>query len=103
MSAFNVLYIHVNPNFVDFKIFSERLAYVMVLASNEMSSVAELRGARGMRPHRVQILSISCSFRGNLAKLYVGAPHLGEILDPPLVIDECCWVPFALGDNNTDF
>ena len=42
-------------------------------------------------PLGVQILSISCSFWENLAKLYVGAPPpeswrplLGEILDPPL-------------------
>ena len=40
-----------------------------------------------------QILSISCSFWGNLAKSYVGAPLenwrplLGEILDPPLKIE----------------
>ena len=42
-------------------------------------------------PLGVQILSISCSFRENLAKSHVGAPRgswrplLGEILDPPLV------------------
>ena len=41
-------------------------------------------------PLGVQILSISCSFWGNLARLYVGAPPgelappLGEIPDPPL-------------------
>ena len=59
------------------------------------------KGARGTRPPPpppgVQILSISCSFRENLAKSYVGAPppgswrsHLREILDPslaPLIID----------------
>ena len=43
-------------------------------------------------PPRVQILSISCSNREILAKSYVGdppleswRPHLGEILDPPLL------------------
>ena len=42
-------------------------------------------------PLGVQILSILCIFGENLAKSYVGtplprglAPHLGEILDPPL-------------------
>ena len=52
--------------------------------------VADLRGAQGTPPG-AQILSISCSFWENLAKLYVGAPTpgswrplLGEILDPPL-------------------
>ena len=56
-------------------------------------SVADLRGAQGMRPPLgIQILSISCSFWENLAKSYVGArlgswrPLLGEILDPPLKI-----------------
>ena len=56
--------------------------------------MADLRGARGTRaPPGVQILSISCSFWGNLAKSYVGAPPgswrplLGKILDPPLVIN----------------
>ena len=45
---------------------------------------------------RVQILLIACSFWGNLAKSYVGAPleawrpRLGEILDlPPYMIHEC--------------
>ena len=37
-------------------------------------AVADLRGsARDVRP-RVQILLISCSFGGNLAKSYIGAP-----------------------------
>ena len=46
-------------------------------------------------PPPVQILSISCSFRENLAKSYVGVPPeswcplLGEILDPPLLILPC--------------
>ena len=51
-------------------------------------SVADL-GARG-----AQILSISCSFRENLAISYVGAPPPsgelappGEILDPPLQVE----------------
>ena len=58
-----------------------------------MCTVADLRGARGMRTPLVQILSISCSFWENLAKSYVGAPLgswrplLGEILDPPLVYE----------------
>ena len=50
-------------------------------------------GARDAPLHPdVQILSISCSFWGNLAKSCVGAPlppgwrpYLGEILDPPQV------------------
>ena len=57
-------------------------------------AVADLRGVRGMRaPLGVRILSISCIFGENLAKLYVGAPLgswcplLGEILDPPLSRD----------------
>ena len=43
-------------------------------------------------PGSILILSISCSFWGNLAKSCVGAspgswlPHLGEILDPPLLL-----------------
>ena len=57
-------------------------------------AVADLRGTRGTRtPLGVQIVSIPCNFLENFAKLYVGAtptpegwrPHLGEILDPPLV------------------
>ena len=51
-------------------------------------SVADLGGARGARvppPLGAQILSISCSFRENLVKSYVGAPP-GEILDPPLIL-----------------
>ena len=54
--------------------------------------VADLRGGYDRRaPLRIQILSISCSFGENLAKSYAGAPpegwrpHVGEILDPPLV------------------
>ena len=57
-------------------------------------AVADLRGGRKGRappPPPAQILSISCIFWENLAKLYVGAPPsgswrplLGEILDPPL-------------------
>ena len=48
-----------------------------------------------MPPPGVQILSISCSFWENSAKLYVGAslpplgswrPLLGEILDPALLV-----------------
>ena len=46
-----------------------------------------------MPPPGVQILSISCSFWENWAKLYVGAlplgswrPLLGEILDPALLV-----------------
>ena len=47
-----------------------------------------------MPPPPAQILSISCSFGGNLTKLYVVPPseslrsHLGEILDPPLLSSE---------------
>ena len=43
------------------------------------------------RPQDFEILSISCSFWENLAKLCVhtpplgSRPHLGEILDPPLL------------------
>ena len=60
-------------------------------------SVADLGGAQGAPPPPLgaQILSISCSFRENLAKSYVGAPPPpppgelaplpGEILDPPLI------------------
>ena len=45
------------------------------------------RGAQGAPPPLgTQILSISCSFRENLAKSYVGAPPPGEILDPPLMM-----------------
>ena len=54
-------------------------------------AVADLGGAQGARaPMGTQILSISCSFRENLAKLYVGVPPWGvgaspgEILDQPL-------------------
>ena len=68
----------------------------MVLASNEMPSVAELRGGARDATPPIQILSILGNFGS-------WRPLLGEILDPPLVIDECCCVPFAFGDNNTDF
>ena len=38
--------------------------------------MADLRGCEGREPHLgAQILSISCSFWGNLAKTYVGAPY----------------------------
>ena len=59
-----------------------------------ISAVADLRGGvRDARPPLcVQILSISCSFWENLAKLRVHAPPLegsrpplGEILDPSLI------------------
>ena len=41
-----------------------------------IKAVADLRGAQGTRaPLGVQILSISCSFWENLAKLYFGAPR----------------------------
>ena len=54
-------------------------------------SLVDLSGAQGTP--RAQILSISCSFWENLAKLYVGAPpppkgwrpDLEGILDPPLL------------------
>ena len=57
------------------------------------SAVADLHSKiLDARTPGVQILLISCSFRENLAKLYVGAPLpqslsplLGEILDPPLL------------------
>ena len=58
-------------------------------------SVADLGGVRGTPPppRGTHILSISCSFRENLAKSYVSAPSPrgswrspGEILDPPLQI-----------------
>ena len=49
-------------------------------------------GASDACPPGFQTLSISCSFREHLAEWYVGAPlpgswrpHLGEILDPPLL------------------
>ena len=50
-------------------------------------------GMRDVRAPGVQILSLSCSFRENLAKSCVGAtprpgewgPYLGEIRDPPLL------------------
>ena len=50
----------------------------------------DLRGREGRSP-TVQILSISCSFWEIFSKPYVGAPpeswrpHLGEMLDPPLM------------------
>ena len=46
---------------------------------NNKRSLADLRGRDGPAPSplRVQILSISCSFRENLAKSYVGAPLRG--------------------------
>ena len=63
-----------------------------VIRKLDQCPVVDLRGARGTRaPLGVQILSISCSFWENVAKLYVGAPPgswrplLGEILDPPLM------------------
>ena len=58
-----------------------------------LCTVADLHSKFWTRPPPVQILSISCSFGGNLAKSYVappwrvGAPLLGEILDPPLYRD----------------
>ena len=49
---------------------------------DEPLSVADLGGAQGTRdPLGTQILSISCSFLENLAKLYVGAPP-GELAPP---------------------
>ena len=45
-------------------------------------SLADLRGERDVHPFGVQILSISCSFRENLAKSYVGAPD-GGLAPPP--------------------
>ena len=55
------------------------MEHQMVLLSN---AVADLRGARGTRAPRAQILSISYSFWENLAKSYVGAP-LGSWRPPP--------------------
>ena len=51
------------------------------------------RGARGMHsppptplsPPPIQILSISCSFWEIFGKIVCCHPHLGEILDPPLL------------------
>ena len=66
-------------------------------------TVADLRGGvRDARPPLcVQILSISCSFWENLAKLRVHAPPLegsrpplGEILDPSLVY--MCKLPLII-------
>ena len=46
--------------------------------------VVDQRGARGTRASLgVQILSISCSFWENLAKLYVGAPAPRELAPAP--------------------
>ena len=65
---------------------------IIIITRVEPLTVADLRGgARDARtPPGAQILSISCSFWGNMAKSYVGAPPpgswrplLGEILDPP--------------------
>ena len=59
-------------------------------------------------PLCVQILSISCSFWENLAKLRVHAPPLegsrpplGEILDPSLLLfyKRLCTVAFSIRDN----
>ena len=63
-----------------------------VLQSTSQEAVADLHSKilDARPPLGVHILSISCSFWGNLAKSYVGAPPgelaplLGEILDPPL-------------------
>ena len=63
------------------------------------------RGAQGAPPLGAQILSISCSFRENLAKSYVGAPPprgvgapTGEILDPPLQCT-CIVKPLQMSDS----
>ena len=62
--------IHRLPDF-----FSPHSLGIVLVESIKPLSLADLRGgARGMRAPGVQILSISCSFWGNLAKSYVGAP-----------------------------
>ena len=47
-------------------------------ASIENEAVADLRGREGRTLPGAQILSISCSFWENMAKLYVGAPSSGK-------------------------
>ena len=55
-----------------------------------MLALADLRGGgREGRAPRVQILSISCSFWENLAKLYVGAPTSAK-----------SWIRHWLGQRN---
>ena len=70
------------------------LHWVPLTMSSVITSSGGFRGgARGACPPPLgtQILSISCSFQENLAKLYVGAPpgklvpSPGEILDLPLM------------------
>ena len=68
----------------------------------DLSAVADLRGAPGTRAFPgVQILSISCSFRKSWqnsmsASLPEGwHPHLGEILDLPLVCTLLASVMFS--------
>ena len=58
--------------------------FLFIILYTKQVPVADLGGGRRGRapPLGTQILSISCSFRENLAKSYVGAPP-GE-LAPPL-------------------
>ena len=59
-----------------FPLLTRKLHQVLQSGFWDQSAVADLRGARDARPppRWVHILSILCSFRGNLAKSYVGAP-----------------------------
>ena len=72
--------------------------YLSRIVNSKPNGIGKSKGgARDTCSLGVQILSISCSFRENLAKSYVGTPWRvgtptsGEILDPPLNGDNYLW------------
>ena len=81
MIASNVGVIFINGKLAELLIRETRTReqYIAVLIEEGYKSVADLGRAQGTRapPLGTQILSISCSFWGNLAKSYVGAPPPG--------------------------
>ena len=93
-----------SSEYEDFQLFIKDMESWYTLQGIPDKAVVDLRGGmRDVYPAGGQILSNSCSFWENLAKLYVGTPLgswcplLGEILDPPLQgITSICstsWVP----------
>ena len=83
---------YVDPPLIILRTFPDQIYNsfpVIYFGAGLMLALADLRGGARDAPPRVQILSISCSFWENLAKLYVGAPTSAK-----------SWIRHWLGQRN---
>ena len=61
------------------------------IMNSKPNVIGKSKVAQETRAPPLGVLSISCSFKENLAKSYVGTPPWGGILDPPLNGDNYLW------------